>query len=355
MSEEGDYLRAYETPRFARLAPNLYAACFSLMKLMPARFMVDRAEASRRLSRGGHIVETTSGTFGLAIAMLASVRGYELTLVTATSLIDPKLKHRLERLGATVLPIDDPLGDGNQRGRLECLRKILKDTPDTFWPRQYDSPENRLAYARLANLAVRSFGHIDCLVGCVGTGGSLCGTGAFLRELFPDLRIVAVDTHRSMLFGQPTGKRMLRGLGNSVLPANVRHEMVDEIHWVGALPAYAAAHAMFREYGLFMGPTSGAAALVAGWFARRNPQAATLVIMPDEGHRYADTVYSDDWLANLQGWPVAIPSEPTHLERIQPAEETAWTRFAWKRRTLATVLEEHGGFASGGARQMERP
>jgi cysteine synthase A len=237
---------------------------------------------------------------------------------------------------------------------LECLQKILEDTPGTFWPRQYDSPENRLAYARLADLAVRSFGPIDCLVGCVGTGGSLCGTGAFLRELFPNLRIIAVDTHRSMLFGQPVGKRMLRGLGNSVLPANVRHEMVDEIHWVGALPAYATAHAMFRRHGLFMGPTSGAAALVASWFARRNPQTATLVIMPDEGHRYADTVYNGDWLANLQGWPVAIPSEPTHLDRIQAAAETAWTLFAWKRRTLAAVLEEQGGAASGG-RRIERP
>ncbi|TKB25174.1 MAG: pyridoxal-5-phosphate-dependent protein subunit beta, partial [Mesorhizobium sp.] len=79
MSAAQDYLRAYETPRFAQLAPNLNAACFSLMKLIPARFMVDQAEASGRLRQEGHIIETTSGTFGLAIAMLAAVRGYALT------------------------------------------------------------------------------------------------------------------------------------------------------------------------------------------------------------------------------------------------------------------------------------
>ena len=340
MNGEGDYLRAFETPRFAQLAPNLIAASFSLMKLLPARFMVDRAHASGRLKRGGRIVETTSGTFGLAIAMISAVRGYKLTLITASTLTEPKFTRRLERLGAAVLTIDDPLGDGNQRGRLDRLKQILDANPDIYWPEQYDNPENRLAYARLADLTIRSFGQIDCLVGCVGTGGSLCGTGAFLRALFPDLRIVAVDTQRSMLFGQPVGRRMLRGLGNSVLPANVQHKMIDEIHWVGALPAYAMAHSLVRDNGIFAGPTSGAAALVASWFARNNPKTTTLVIMPDEGHRYVDTVYNDEWLGTLCGWPCPIPSAPVQVERVLPGEETAWTTFAWNRRTLSAVLAE---------------
>jgi cysteine synthase A len=341
MSSAGDYLRAFETPRFADLAPNLHAACFSLMKLLPARFMVDRAKASGHLKRGGSIIETTSGTFGMAMAMIAAERSYDLTLVTSISLTDPKFTRRLERLGATVIAINDPTGDGNQRGRLEYLQQTLQQNPKTYWPRQYDRPENRLAYARLAEMAVRSFGQIDCLVGCVGTGGSLCGTGGFLREMFPHLRMIGVDTHRSVLFGQPVGKRMLRGLGNSVLPANVRHDMVDEVHWVGALPAYAMAHALFRNHGIFMGPTSGAAALVASWFARNNPDAATIVIMPDEGHRHADTVYDDQWLASLSGWPVSIPAEPTQIEQIRPADETTWTSFAWNRQTLDTALASH--------------
>jgi cysteine synthase len=336
----GDYLRAFETPRLASLAPNLHAAAFPLMKLMPARYMVDLAEASGALAPHGHIVETTSGTFGLAIALLASVRGYRLTLLTASSLIDPNLRHRLERLGASVLAIDDPAGDGNQRGRLERLLQIIHQEPDAFWPRQYDSPGNRLAYARLAEQAMRTLGRIDCLVGCVGTGGSLCGTGGFLREIFPELRIVAVDTHHSVLFGQQVGRRMLRGLGNSVLPANTLHEMVDEIHWVGALPAYAQTHALFREHGLFMGPTSGAAALVASWFARNHPDAATLVIMPDAGYRHSETVYNDAWLSALPGWPVAAPHDPVDQEWISPGDETDWTRFVWQRRSLAAVLSQ---------------
>ena len=169
----------------ARLAENVVAAAFPLMKLMPARFILDRAEASGEIKRNARIVETTSGTFGMAVALLAAARGYRLTLVTASSLMDPKYQARLQRLGAEVIALDDPRGDGNQTGRLDNLGSILHREPEAFWTRQYDSDGNWLAYARLADLFVRAMGQIDCLVGCIGTGGSLCGTGTFLRRVFP--------------------------------------------------------------------------------------------------------------------------------------------------------------------------
>ncbi|RVC55903.1 pyridoxal-phosphate dependent enzyme, partial [Mesorhizobium sp. M00.F.Ca.ET.038.03.1.1] len=190
---------------------------------------------------------------------------------------------------------------------------------------------------RLAEWMVREIGQVDCLVGCVGSGGSLCGTGDFLREVFPDFRLIAVDTHRSVLFGHAGGRRQLRGLGNSIMPRNLRHEIIDEVHWVGALPAFAATHKLHRENALFMGPTSGAAALVAQWYASNNPGAVTAVILPDEGYRYQCTVYNDDWLASLDGWPIADVQDPVTLARIEPAGEAVWTRMTWGRRSLAAV------------------
>jgi cysteine synthase A len=338
-----DFLVAYEKPRLARLAPNLFAACFSLMKLLPARFMLERAQATGRLQPGGPIAETTSGTFGMALAMLAAVRGFELILVSAASLIDETLRRRLEYLGATVHVIDDPEGSGAQRERLARLNGILQDRPEIFWPRQYDNPDNRLAYGRLAEWITRTVGRVDCLVGCVGSGGSLCGTGAFLREVFPDLALIAVDTHRSALFGHAPGRRLLRGLGNSIVPVNLRHEMVDEVHWVGALPAFAATRQLHREHALFMGPTSGAAVLVAAWYARKHPDVVTVVILPDEGHRYQNTVYDDEWLAALAGWPATVPDRPVTLSRIEPHEEGAWTCLDWERRALAAAAQGEGG------------
>jgi cysteine synthase A len=334
---EPDYFRALETPRMATLSPNLVAAAFPLMKLMPARYILDRAAADGALQTGGRIVETTSGTFGMALALLAAARGYRLTLVTASSLIDAKYRARLEGLGATMIITEDPHGNGDQLGRLQRLEGIRREEPDCFWPRQYDNPGNALAYAQLAEQMVRTVGKIDCLVGGVGSGGSLCGTGAFLRAVFPHLVIIAVDTHRSILFGQPVGKRVLRGLGNSVLPGNLRHDLVDEIHWVGAYPAFGEARRLLREHGIFQGPTSAAAALVGRWAADSYPGARVAVIMPDEGHRYADTVYDDAWLASLPGWPRKPPSEPRLLRAVEPASEADWTWFPWARRSLDQV------------------
>jgi cysteine synthase len=334
MPSDVDYFRALETPRLAQLGPNTMAAAFPLMKLMPARFILDQAEKTGQLEAGTRIIETTSGTFGMAIALLAAARSYPLTLVTASSLIDASYKRRLEHLGAEVAVLDDPKGDGNQNGRLAHLHHALKNDPSTFWTQQYDSPGNWLSYARLAESIVRAIGQVDWLVGCIGTGGSLCGTGTFLRQLYPHLQIAAVDTHRSVLFGQPVGKRVLRGLGNSVIPSNVRHSLV------GAYVAYRSSHELLRSRGIFQGPTSGAAAVVGQWIAAQNPSASVAIIMPDEGFRHADTVYNNEWLSALPGWQNEVAHEPETLAVIEPRAEWAWTRFKWGRAGLNEMTEQ---------------
>ncbi|UGY16853.1 pyridoxal-phosphate dependent enzyme [Bradyrhizobium septentrionale] len=337
MNTAGTFLAAYETPRPARLAPNLFAACFPLMKLIPARFMIARARASGRLAPGGHIVETTSGTFGLALAMVAAAHDYRLTIISAKTLVDRTLRCRLKLLGARLDIVDDPEGSGAQSRRLERLQAIRTEHAGTFWPGQYDNPESCLAYGRLAEWFVRQVGHVDCLVGCAGSGGSLCGTAAILRQVFPELVVIAVDTPRSVLFGHTPGRRLLRGLGNSILPRNLDHQLVDEVHWVGALPAFAATHQLSRDHALFMGPTSGAAALVGQWYARRHPRAITVVILPDEGFRYQETAFNNDWLATLEGWPITIADAPETLAKIAPGGEESWTRMIWGRRVLQEV------------------
>jgi len=328
------YLADFETPRIVPLSPNLRAAQFRLMKLLPARFMLDRAEERGLLKPGSHIVETSSGTFALALAMLSVERGYTLTIVSATSLMDAPFRERLEQLGASVILVDDESRTGNQGGRLAALHHVLETRPDAFWPQQYDNPDNPGAYARLAEILAEKIGRIDCLVGCVGSGGSLCGTATYLRRLFPGLRAIAVDTNNSVLFGHSAGPRLLRGLGNSILPKNLDHALIDEVHWVGAFQAFAATRDLYRDHAMFVGPTSGAAHLVADWFARNHPNDTVAVILPDEGYRYQSTVYSDDWLESLEGWPSVRRTAPAKLLHIAPAREDAWTHIDWSRRRL---------------------
>ena len=324
-------------PRLVWLRPNLVGLVFTLSKLLPARYIVRRAREEGELRPGGVIAETSSGTFGLSLAMVARLHGHPLELVSDPS-IEPPLRRRLEELGATVHILRDPGPSGAfQVARLEVLERILAENPDAFCPRQYTNPQNPASFAPCAEQLAHAAGAVDCLVGPVGSGGSLCGTASFLRLLSPELNVVAVDTHHSVIFGLSEGRRTLRGLGNSLVPPNVDHAAVDLVHWVGAAEAYHATRRLHAEHAVFMGPTSGAAFLVADWYARNNPDALTAVILPDEGYRYQDTVYDDAWLEEKGLRLDAPPAGPVEWDRPHDGAE-AWSYFRWGRREYAEVM-----------------
>lgn len=330
-------LEDFELPRLVKLSDGLFGASFFLMKLLPARVMLERAVENGLLKSGGTICESSSGTLGLALAMLAVQYGYKLVLVSDWSL-DRQLRKRLVELGAHVEIVDQPARSGGlQQARLDRLAKYLKEIPDSYWPSQYSNKDNPLAYGRFAEMLVERVGKIDCLIGTVGSGGSMCGTTNFLRVVFPDLHAVGVDTPNSILFGQPAGKVIVSGLGGAIVPLNVDHRQFDEIHWLTPAEVFQATHRLHQAHGLFMGPTSGAAYRVAYWWSRKNPGKNVVAIFPDEGHRYVETVYDENWLSSVPGWQTLIRHEPMTIET--PAMElTGWSSYRWCRRTLAEVL-----------------
>ncbi|HEV2150059.1 MAG TPA: pyridoxal-phosphate dependent enzyme [Longimicrobiaceae bacterium] len=335
-----NFVDAIALPRVVWLRPNLIGLAFPLMKLLPARFIVRKALEQGELAPGAPIAETTSGTFGLALAMVARLQGFPLVLVSDPA-IDPPLRRRLEDLGAAVHIVHKtgPSG-GYQQVRLERLERVLDATPGSFCPRQYSNPHNPGSYAPCAELLVHAAGAIECLVGTVGSGGSVCGISSYLRLLFPELTVIGVDTHRSVIFGQSDagGGRTLRGLGNSIMPPNVDHTTFDLVHWVGAAEAFRATRQLHRDHALFMGPTSGAAYLVADWWARRNPDSLTAVVLPDEGYRYQDTVYDDAWL-NQKGLRLeSLPGEPVEWDYPHDGDDP-WSFYRWGRRPYAEVMQ----------------
>ncbi|ESX00601.1 cystathionine beta-synthase [Mesorhizobium sp. LSJC268A00] len=331
-------LEDFENPRIVKLSDGLYGASFFLMKLLPARFMLERAVEQDLLKPGATICESSSGTFGLALAMLAVQYGFKLILVSDFS-IDRHLHRRFIELGAHVDIVEKPAPSGGfQQARLDRLAEYLKEIPDSYWPSQYSNAYNPHAYAKFAALLIERLGKIDCLVGPVGSGGSMCGTTMFLKALFPELHAVGVDTPNSVLFGQPGGKLVdLSGLGGEIVPFNVDHTQFDEVHWLTSAEMFRATHQLHRDHGLFVGPTSGAAYKVADWWARKNPSKAVVAIFPDEGHRYVESVYNEDWLSSVPGWAAPMCQEPVVV--TAPTEElSGWSSYAWSRRTLDDVL-----------------
>ena len=333
------FVDAIALPRLVWLRPNLIGLAFPLMKLLPARFIVRKALEEGELRPGGLIAETTSGTFGLALAMVARLGGHPLTLVSDPA-IDPPLQRRLEDLGATVHIVREPGPTGGfQQARLAVLEQVLAEHPGSFCPRQYSNPHNPGSYAPCAEQLAYAAGAIDCLIGTVGSGGSVCGISSYLRMIWPELTVIGVDTHRSVIFGQSDagGGRLLRGLGNSLLPPNVDHAAFDLVHWVGAAEAFLATRRLHRDHALYMGPTSGAAYLVAEGWARENPDRLGAVIFPDEGYRYQDTVYDDAWLEAKGARLDALPQAPVEWDHPHDGDDP-WAFFRWGRRSYAEVM-----------------
>ncbi|NEQ52359.1 MAG: cysteine synthase family protein [Leptolyngbya sp. SIO3F4] len=327
-----------ELPRIIRLKDNFYVAAFSLMKLLPARFILSQARNEELVGPNSVIIETTSGTFGLSLALACKQNNYSLILVSDPA-IDTTLKRRLEDLGAVVEIIQKPSTKGGfQQARLNRVNQLRALYPNHFWPSQYDNPYNPGAYAPFAELLAESIGHVDCLVGTVGSGGSVCGTSSYLRVLFPELYVIGVDTHGSVIFGHSDEKRMLRGLGNSLIPRNVTHTTFNEIHWINASEAFYSTRLLHQKYGLFMGGTSGASHMAADWYAQENPEKVVVAILPDEGYRYQNTIYNDDWLCS-QGIKLSSLTEEPETVLHPHKIKSHWSRLAWNRRTYEQVVK----------------
>ncbi|MEU7007504.1 pyridoxal-phosphate dependent enzyme [Streptomyces sp. NPDC046332] len=330
---EPDAATADLLPHVVRLGPNLWGASFKLMKMVPAHHIVDSALASGEIGPDTVIVESTSGTYGLALAVKAALVRRRLVLVTDPAM-DERLCRRVADLGVSVemCHTPSPLGE-YQTVRLARLAEVRARHADHFWPRQYDNPLNPASYSVVADHLHRRLGPLDALIGPVGSGGSMCGTTTRLRRHNPGLQAIGVDTPGSVLFGQPDQVRELRGLGNSVLPGILDHTVFDQVHWTPAGEAYRHTRGLHRSKGLFHGPTSGAAVAVAHWWAERNPEARTVVMLPDQGDRYLDTVYDDRWLdAEPSRRSTGEPREVT-----SPTGESDWTWMRWNRRRLTDL------------------
>lgn len=323
-------------PRLIRLQPNLYVAAFFLMKLLPAQYILSEARREGKIEPGAHVIESTSGTFGLALAILCNRYGYSLTLVS-DPIVSDSLRQRMTQLGAKVDIVTQPSEWGGFQGaRLERLQRYLDVEPGAFWPAQYSNPRNPAAYAAIAEYLHSTIGRIDCLVGSVGSGGSMCGTTKYLRLTRPGLKSVAVDHPTSVLFGRPDGLRLVRGLGNSILPENLDHSCFDEVHWLDSGETFLASRELHERYGIFMGATTGAAYRVAEHYVRHNPEDVTVFLGPDEGYRYEGSAYNPDWLKHQGVWLETSTNEPTNVT-CPAAGDSPWFTVNWQRRSLPAV------------------
>lgn len=296
------------------------------IKDRPAMHMVERARARGDLRPGAPIIESSSGTLGLGLALAGMVYRHPVTVVTDTGL-EPIIARMLAAYGVKVEQVTEPHPEGGwQQARRERVAQLLAAHPAAWNPDQYNNPDNVEAYHALATELHAQLGPVDVLVCSVGTGGHSAGVARVLRELNPALRLIGVDTVGSSIFGQPARPRLMRGLGSSIYPGNVDYGAFSEVHWVAPAEAVWASRALAATHYATGGWSVGAVALVAGWAARNHPPATTVAaIFPDGPQRYFETVFSDEYCRDhgLGGDP---PGEPLTIPDPSAAVVDSWTR-----------------------------
>lgn len=295
------------------------------MKDRVARNIILSAREQGVLRPGAAIVESSSGTMALGVALVGRALGHDVHIVT-----DPRIDRitmaKLRALGCELHVVERMSAQGWQSARLERLKLLMRDLPGAFWPQQYTNPDNPGAYRALAAELVSDLGEFDVLVGSVGSGGSLCGSSRALRRDLPGLWVVGVDCVGSVLFDQPdVPQRLQSGVGNSLMPGNLDRGLIDEVHWLNDHEAFAATLDLAREQQVFGGNTSGSVYRVLGELARRAEPGTTLVgIFPDRGDRYADTLYSESYWERHTLADRPRSDSPDQVE--YGTEVTSWSR-----------------------------
>jgi cysteine synthase len=295
------------------------------IKDRPGLHMVREARRRGDLTPGAPIVESSSGTLGLGLTLAGLTYGHQVTVVTDPGM-EPSMVRLLTALGAHVDQVAVPHPEGGwQEARRERVAELL--TRDAYCPDQYHNPDNVAAYRPLAAELIAQLGRVDVLVAAVGTGGHSAGTASVLRESFPGLRLIGVDSVGSAIFGQPAGPRLMRGLGSSIHPSNVDYGAFAEVHWVAPAEAVWACRQLARRHYASGGWSVGAVALVAGWAARTYPPGTRIAaIFPDGPYRYLETVYNDAWCHEHGLLDQAPPAEPDEIAAPDECVVTGWTR-----------------------------
>ena len=252
--------------------------------------MIEDAEKSGLLRPGATIIEPTSGNTGIGLAWIGREKGYNVIL-TMPETMSAERRQLLAAYGATV--VLTPGADG-MAGAIREAERFRSETPGAVILQQFDNPANpeihRLTTAR--EIFRDTDGEVDMFVAGVGTGGTVSGAGRGLKELKPEVEIVAVEPARSpILSGGKPGPHRIQGIGANFVPKNFDRSVVDRIETVSDEDAIAATRMLAADEGIFAGISSGAALYVAIQEAKKseNRGKTIVVLLPDSGERYLST------------------------------------------------------------------
>lgn len=252
-----------------------------------AKFMIEEALKTGKLKKDSIIIEPTSGNTGIGLAAIASSYGIKVILTMPENMSEERIK-LLKMYGAQIVLTDKTKG---MAGAIEKANELAKENPGSFIPSQFDNPVNPLTHQKTTGPEIWQDldGNVDAYVACIGTGGTLSGTGKFLKQQNPQIKIIGVEPASSPLITKGiSGPHKIQGIGANFIPQNYDSSIVDQIICVQDDDAFEYAKLIAKTEGAFVGISSGAALCAAIQLAQQ-PEFENkniVVLLPDSGARY---------------------------------------------------------------------
>lgn len=255
-----------------------------------AKFMIDDAEEKGILKPDSVIIEPTSGNTGIGLAAVAAAKGYRL-IITMPETMSIERRNLMKAYGAEVVLTE---GAGGMSAAIKKAEELAKEIPNSFIPAQFSNPANPKAHVMTTGVEIwdDTDGKVDIFVSAVGTGGTISGTGAYLKSKNPDIKVIAVEPAGSpVISGGKAGSHKIQGIGAGFIPETLDTDIFDEVITVTDNDAFEQGREIVRNDGILVGISSGAAVWTAVQLAKRpeNKGKNIVVILPDTGERYLST------------------------------------------------------------------
>ena len=267
--------------------------------------MIADAEQKGILKPGGTIIEATSGNTGIGLAITAAVKGYRCIFVVTSKVSDEKINY-LKALGAEVIVVSNLVDPDDPEYYVNVAKRLHKEIPNSFFAYQYSNPSNPEIHYKTTGPEIwrQTDGKITHFVSSIGTGGTISGTGRFLKEKNPNIKVIGADPLGSIFkHYKETGEiikgtpYLVEGIGQDCLPENVHFQYIDKIINISDKDSFAAARRLTKEEGIFCGGSTGTIVHVALEISKNLSKDDVVVfIVCDTGERYLSKVHNEDWL-----------------------------------------------------------
>jgi 2,3-diaminopropionate biosynthesis protein SbnA len=275
------------------------------LKDRPALWILKSAIERGEINADTTIIESSSGNFAVAVAAYCQMLGLKFIPV-----IDPNISKlneaTLRASCARVVQVDKPDEVGGYlKTRLDMVQRLLKEIPNSFWTNQYGNADGMHAHYHLtAGEICNQVAELDYVFVGVSSAGTISGVSRRIKQKFPKAKIVAVDAVGSVIFGGPSRKRYIPGIGASIQPQLLSHAQIDEVVHVPEIETVAGCRELLNRHGLFVGGSSGTVyAAIKNYLPqlkRKGTPPSVLFLCADRGFPYAATVYNPSWVARLE-------------------------------------------------------